>query len=138
MLHMYGIAMPQGPYIRIDPASSIPVLRQIVDSIRVLLVEGQLQPGAALPSVRRMAIELGVHFNTVAEAYRELAVEGWLDLQQGRGARVIERESPSITRHEITEFQGRLRQMAAQMQARGMKPPRIAAELRAVAEALSK
>ena len=130
--------MPHAPYIRIDPASSIPALRQIVDSIRVLLVEGQLQPGAVLPSVRRMAIELGVHFNTVAEAYRELAAEGWLDLQQGRGARVIERQSPSITRHEITDFQGRLRQMTAQMQARGMAPLRIAAELRAVAEALSK
>jgi GntR family transcriptional regulator len=130
--------MRQAAQIRIDPASAIPVVRQIVDSIRVLLVDGQLQPGAVLPSIRRMAIELGVHFNTVAEAYRELAAEGWLDLQQGRGARVIERQIPSITRSEITDFQGRLRQMAAQMQARGMTPIRIAAELRAVAEGLSK
>jgi GntR family transcriptional regulator len=130
--------MAQAANIRIDPDSAIPVVRQIVDSIRVLLVDGQLQPGAVLPSIRRVAIELGVHFNTVAEAYRELAAEGWLDLQQGRGARVIERQIPCITRSEITDFQGRLRQMAARMQARGMTPLRIAAELRAVAEALSK
>ena len=72
---------------RIDPESGVPVVRQIVDSLRILLVEGHLVPGTMLPSVRRVAVELGVHFNTVAEAYRQLASEGWLDLKHGRGAR---------------------------------------------------
>ena len=36
--------------------------------------------------LRHVAVELGVHFNTVAEAYRQLAAEGWLDLKHGRGA----------------------------------------------------
>jgi DNA-binding transcriptional regulator YhcF (GntR family) len=57
----------------------------------VLLVEGKLARGTPLPSVRRLAMELSVHFNTVAEAYRELAAEGWLHLQHGRGAVVIAR-----------------------------------------------
>ena len=130
--------MAQAPAIRFDPTSSVPAVRQIVDGIRVLLVDGQLQAGAALPSVRRMAIELGVHFNTVADAYRELAAEGWLDLKHGRGAQVIERQVRPATRTQIADFAERLRQMAAQMQASGMSPTKIAAEFRSVAEALQK
>jgi len=62
--------------IRIDLNSPVPATRQIADGLRVELVEGRLKPGSGLPSVRRVAMELGVHFNTVAEAYRVLAAEG--------------------------------------------------------------
>src|ERR1700716_1342656 len=102
--------MAQSPRIRIDPASGIPVVRQITDSLRVFLVEGQLLPGAALPSVRRVAMELGIHFNTVAEAYRQLAAEGWLDLKHGRGALVVPRVVPAVANGAWTEdFRNRLR-----------------------------
>jgi DNA-binding transcriptional regulator YhcF (GntR family) len=79
--------------IRIDVRSSVPAYRQIADTLRARLVEGGLPPGHGLPPVRRLAMELGVHFNTVAQAYRELAEEGWLDLKHGRGATVIERRA---------------------------------------------
>ena len=71
---------------------TFPAYRQIVDGMRILLVSGKLAPGSELPSVRRMAMDLGVHFNTVAEAYRTLAEEGWIDLRHGRGATVVKRE----------------------------------------------
>ncbi|MGO4879595.1 MAG: GntR family transcriptional regulator [Bryobacteraceae bacterium] len=53
--------------------------RQIVDHLRTLRVEGAVAPSDALPSVRRLAIDLGVHFNTIADAYRALA-EDWSSL----------------------------------------------------------
>ena len=90
--------------IRIDLDSPAPAYRQIVGAVRVLLVEGALPPGSELPSVRRLAIELGVHFNTVGEAYRQLADEGWLDLRHGRGARVIEREARAARPQALVEF----------------------------------
>ena len=62
--------MAGAPRIRIDLNSPVPATRQIADGLRVELVEGRLKPGTDLPSVRRIAMELGVHFNTVAEAYR--------------------------------------------------------------------
>jgi DNA-binding transcriptional regulator YhcF (GntR family) len=52
---------------------------------------GALKPGAFLPLVRQRAIDLAVHFNPVAEAYRMLADEGWLDLKHHRGALLIAR-----------------------------------------------
>ena len=129
--------MASAPRIRVNLQSPVPAQRQIVDALRVLLVEGQLLPGSALPSVRRLAMETGVHFNTVAEAYRQLAADGWLDLKHGRGAQVIERATPAAGREQIESFRSRLRQMAAQMRSEGIPAARIAAELRAMAEALT-
>ena len=123
--------------IRIDLLSPIPAYRQIVDGLRTLFVEGGLEPGARLPSVRRLAMELGVHFNTVGEAYRELASEGWLDVRQGSGATVLDRVRPSTASPErLAEFRGRLRNLVTQMRAAGVPAARIAAELRAATESL--
>jgi GntR family transcriptional regulator len=124
------------PALRLDPASSVPLVRQIVDQLRVPLVEGALKPGTVLPPVRRLATDLAVHFNTVAEAYRQLASEGWLDLRQGRGATVVEREAPAPSRREISGYRQRLRELVSQMRARGVPAARIAAELKAVAEGI--
>ncbi len=125
-----------GPVLRIDPDSSAPLVRQIVDQLRIPLVEGSLKPGAVLPPVRRLATDLAVHFNTVAEAYRQLASEGWLDLRQGRGATVVERASPAPTRRELSGYRQRLRELVSQMRAHGVSPARIAAELKAIAEGI--
>jgi GntR family transcriptional regulator len=119
--------------VRVDQASGTPVLRQIADQLRVLLVEGALPPGAALPPVRRMAVDLGVHFNTVAEAYRQLAAEGWLDLRHGSGARVVERTAPAASRQDLQDYRQRLRELISQMRAQGVPAARIATELRALA-----
>lgn len=124
--------------IRVDPAAAAPVTKQIVDQIRVLLVHGALAPGSELPSVRRVAMELGVHHNTVAESYRQLAAEGWLDLKHGRGARVIERVPPPREPGLISELRDRLGQLAAQMQAAGLSRAKIASEFHKVAEVFEK
>jgi GntR family transcriptional regulator len=125
------------PAIRIDLDSPVPIYRQIVDSLRTHLVDGDLVPGDLLPSVRRLALELGITFNTVAQAYRQLAEEGWLDLKHGRRAKVIDRRLPSgASRAKVTGFQRSIRQMVAQMRAEGLSPLDIAAELRLVAEKL--
>lgn len=122
------------PILRIDPDSPAPLVRQIVDQLRVALVERSLEPGALLPPVRRLATDLAVHFNTVAEAYRLLASEGWLDLRQGRGATVLEREAPTASKRELSGYLQRLRELISQMRAQGVPAARIAAELKAIAE----
>jgi DNA-binding transcriptional regulator YhcF (GntR family) len=131
--------MAQSPRIRIASASSIPAVRQIVDNLRVLLVEGQLVPGVTLPSVRRVAVELGVHFNTVAEAYRQLAAEGWLDLKHGRGTVVVPRVAPAARNGARNDdFRNRLRGLVAQLRAEGTSVSWIAAELRAMAKVVTR
>ena len=94
-----------------------------------MLVSGSLKPGAELPSVRRVARDLGVHFNTVAESYRILAEEGWLDLRHGRSARVIERDIPKPSPEALEDFQHRLRALVAEIVAKGTDPKNVAAEM---------
>lgn len=124
------------PQLSVDPSSPVALTRQIVDQMRVLLVEGSLKPGTPLPPVRRLATDLAVHFNTVAEAYRQLAAEGWIDLRHGRGALVVEREAPAATRRELSGYRQRLRELVSQMRAQGISPAQIAAELKTIAEGI--
>lgn len=124
------------PVVKVDATSPVALTRQIVDQMRVLLVEGALKPGMPLPPVRRLATDLAVHFNTVAEAYRQLAAEGWIDLRHGRGAIVVERASPAASRRDIAGYKQRLRELVSQMRAQGVPAGRIAEELKEIAEGM--
>ena len=122
--------------LRIDLDSPVPAYRQIVDGLRILLVSGKLARDSELPSVRRMARDLGVHFNTVAEAYRTLADEGWLQLHHGRSARVIFRDVPDPTTDQMDEFGKRLRALIAEMLAKGVPAATLQVDMRTAAEEL--
>ena len=124
------------PRIQIDLESPTPVNRQIVDQLRLQLVAGGIKPGDGLPSVRRLAIDLGVHFNTVADAYRTLAEEGWLDVSQGRAVRVRERAMPRASSDTSQMFLRRVRQLVAEARASGVPAARLARDLAAIAETL--
>jgi len=125
--------------LRVDLKSSIPVYRQIVDGLRILLVNGELNPGDPMPPVRRLALDLGVHFNTVAEAYRTLAEEGWLEIGRRTGARVVQRAVPNrVDAQGGVAFQQRLRELVAEQQSRGVTRGRIARELRRIADTLER
>ncbi len=67
-----------------------PIIRQITDGIKRLVAGGDLKPGDALPSVRGLAQQLAINPNTVAKAYAELAMEGWLLSRAGLGLFVAE------------------------------------------------
>jgi GntR family transcriptional regulator len=124
----------QAAQIRIDLDSAEPVNRQIVDHLRTLLVEGVVAPDDILPSVRRLAMDLGVHFNTVADAYRTLADEGWLEISHGRGVRVRKRQAPRPDEETLATFRRRLRQLAAEMRAQGLSSAVVARELASLLE----
>ena len=123
--------------ISIDIESPIPAYRQIVDAFRHLLVEGRLESGDLLPPVRQLALDLGVHFNTVAQSYRVLSEEGWLDLKRGRGAMVMNRSRPDRP-DRATQEQGlqRISEIIAQLKAQGIPSRSIAGRLRRLASVL--
>ena len=123
--------------LQIDLSSGTPAYRQIVDGIRLLLVSGELKPGDTLPTVRSLGLDLGVHFSTVAEAYRTLSEEGWLELKRHHGAFVTERRSPAPAPETRAEFGTKLRQLVAQLRAAGLSTKAIGEELRQVAAELA-
>ena len=125
--------------VRLDTSGEVPAYKQVADQLRTLMVEKVLTPGDRLPPVRRLALELGVHFNTIAEAYRVLAQEGFLEITHGHGARVVSRVLPRRAEPESLEnFRWRLRELVAAVTARGLNTRQIATELRVIAGGLEK
>lgn len=125
------------PIIRIDLSSSVPAYRQIANAIRPLLVASTFRVGDPLPTVRQLAVDLGVHHNTVAQAYRVLSEEGWLDLRRRHGAIVQDRSRPRPSRAARPSLVQRLRELTAEAQAGGLAPGVIAESMRAVATELT-
>jgi GntR family transcriptional regulator len=70
--------------------SGISIYAQIVEQIKQLIASGKLRPGDQLPTVRALAQELRVNFNTIARAYRLLDEAGVISTQQGRGTYILE------------------------------------------------
>jgi GntR family transcriptional regulator len=83
--------------IQLDFRSGTPIYTQIVEQVKQQVVSGQLKPGDQLPTVRALALELRVNFNTVARAYRLLDEAGIISTQQGRGTYILEAPPPEQT-----------------------------------------
>src|SRR6266496_4009913 len=83
--------------LQIDFRSGLPIYTQIVNQIQAQVVGGVLQPGDQLPTVRALAEELRVNFNTVARAYRILDESRIISTQQGRGTYITDVPPPNVT-----------------------------------------
>ena len=84
--------------IALDFRGSEPIYVQIMEQIRQMVTTGELRPGDQLPTVRQLAADLRVNFNTVARAYRLLDEAGLISTQQGRGTYIWERPSEEQAR----------------------------------------
>ena len=82
--------------LEIDFRSGIPIYIQVVERIKEMLAAGKLKPGDQLPTVRALALELRVNFNTVARAYHILDEAGVISTQQGRGTYILEMPPPEM------------------------------------------
>ena len=121
--------------VSLNLESPIPAYRQIADDVRRHLVDERLKPGDVLPPIRQLALDLGVHFNTVALAYRLLADEGWLELKRRRGATVIARNAPrAVDRRQVDGLLRQLARIAAQLRSAGMSSRQISSALRRIAQ----
>src|SRR5215218_10961218 len=67
----------------LDPASPLPLHRQIGEQVRRAILEGRLKPGTRLPSSRLLAQDLDCARGTVVLAFDQLAAEGYVVSQAG-------------------------------------------------------
>jgi DNA-binding transcriptional regulator YhcF (GntR family) len=82
---------------RISTGSTVPIYRQLTDQIRLAILLGRVAAGDQLPSVRALALRLVINPNTVARAYGELARDGVIESQQGKGY-FVARQRPVYTK----------------------------------------
>lgn len=82
--------------INVDFRSSEPLYLQIARQIEQLVIEDALKPGDQLPTVRELATELRINFNTVTRAYRVLDEARLISTQRGRGTYIWEEPSEEV------------------------------------------
>ena len=83
--------------IVIDPASPVPPFEQLRSQIVAEIAADELVPGERLPTVRRLAEDLGVAPGTVARAYRELETAGFIETR-GRNGTFVAAYGDAATR----------------------------------------
>jgi GntR family transcriptional regulator len=99
-------------FIRIEPSSSVPIYRQMIDQIRYQVAAGVLREGDKVPSVRELALKLAVNQNTILKVYNELCRENIFRIERGDGTYVAggRQDMPARERQELVA--GPLREAA--------------------------
>jgi len=114
--------------LELDFRSGIPIYLQVVERIKEQIASSRLKPGDQLPTVRALALELRVNFNTIARAYRILDESGIISTQQGRGTYILELPPPEmsekIRRQSLQELTARYLSDASRL---GSSPDEVAA-----------
>ena len=73
-----------------EPITRVPIVQQVEDRIKELILSGQCKPGEKLPAEMELCQRLGVGRGTIREAFRLLQAKGFVDIRPGRGAFVAE------------------------------------------------
>ena len=116
--------------LELDFRSGIPIYVQIMDQIKNLIASGELQPDDQLPTVRQLASDLRVTFNTVARAYRLLDEAGLISTQHGRGTYILSPPSQvSTERIRRQALEGLTRSYLAQVHRLGFSPGEVLEDL---------
>ncbi|MEO0601484.1 MAG: GntR family transcriptional regulator [Myxococcota bacterium] len=89
------------PAFFVNRQSAVPLHVQIKEQIRYAVTSGDLEPGVALPSIRELTAQLGVHRNTVHRVYMELQALGVLVSRPGVGVFVNDALSRSVSPSDL-------------------------------------
>ena len=121
----------QGMKVILNFQSPLPLYQQIAQQLAVRIAAGELPAGKQLPTVRDLAAELGIHFNTVSRAYQQLEEQGWTSSQPGRGTFVLPQESRRAERAQRLDLLDTLtRQYLCLAEELGFRKKEIQARIR--------
>ena len=100
-------------WFRVEPASGVPIYRQLMEQVISLSSSGRLPPGTLLPSIRQLAEDLAVNPNTVSKAWSLLERDGVVELVRGQGMRVAAPRNTATPAQRLAELRPMLEQVAA-------------------------
>jgi len=119
------------PTFSVDSTSPTPIYAQLDRSIRAAIATRELEPGAQLPTVRQLAVDLAVNANTVARVYALLERDGMLETRRGVGTFVRESPSPRAARaHRERELRELIRRFVGDAALLGFTLPELISQLR--------
>jgi GntR family transcriptional regulator len=114
----------------ISQADKRPMYLQIMEQIKQRVAVGDWAAGQAIPSIRQLAVDIGVSVITVKRAYLELEHEGVIVTRQGKGSFVAP-DSGVGTRIREQELAQQLEQAARSAALLGLSPKDLEKRIRA-------
>ena len=105
--------------ITVDLRSRKQLYEQIIDSIKNLILSGELKADDKLPSVRNLAKELGINPNTIQKAYTELERQGVIMTLPGRGSIVLT-DKACLSDERIEALSHKMISLAIEMRSLGV------------------
>lgn len=82
--------------LQVSDKSGVPVWVQIRNHMIFLIRSGQLRPGDTLPTVRDLAVKLGVNYNTIHKVYQDLETDGLVSSGRGRRSTIAEIDASEL------------------------------------------
>ena len=98
----------------VNPSSGVPIYVQIKNQVKNAIAAGALKQDQTLPSVRKLASELGINPNTVARAYQELERDGVIATVPGGGTYVAENVPRFLKSEKLRRLQPYAKQIAVE------------------------
>ncbi|MGD1806980.1 GntR family transcriptional regulator [Dapis sp. BLCC M126] len=89
---------------QIKADSDIPASNQLFNQIRFAIASRQLPPGHKLPSTRQLAMQTGLHRNTISKVYRQLEDTGLVEAQAGSGIYVKDKGHEWVAKLNSSTF----------------------------------
>ena len=111
------------------------IYQQIADQISVRILQGDWKVGERIPSIRELAVELGVNPNTVTKSYQSLLEKQIINNQRGKGYFVTEEAAARVQAEMKKEFlQQELPRLARAMQLLDIEMDELAVHLLEIEE----
>ena len=85
-----GKTIPAGDLFELDEKSSLPIWLQLKNRFIYLITSGYYLPGDQLPTVRGLAAEVEINYNTVSKVYQSLEEDGYIQSKRRQGAFVCD------------------------------------------------
>lgn len=91
--------------IIISNSDPTPIYEQIVKQIQKQIISGSISAGTALPSIRKLAVDLQISVITTKRAYDELERDGYINTVGGKGSFVAEQSQELLTEKKMREVE---------------------------------
>lgn len=122
-------------FLTLDTRHPTPLHVQLEHGIRAAIATGRLVPGAQLPTVRQLSVELSVNANTIARVYMDLERAGVLETRRGVGTFVASQPALAVPRsgHRDPELAAIVRRCMNEAAARGFTADDVVRQIKQLA-----
>ncbi len=123
--------------IFLDYKSSKPIYEQIIEQIKLNVMRQYLKAGDAIPSVRKLALELSITPGTVAKAYQELERQQIIETIRGKGTFIASNIEIRPDEKKVLEVKKKLQSQIMELKMMGYDKQRVTKLVGEIYEELS-